>query len=971
MVNGKKEYEFLHDDSGKVVVGKYSGNERLDPAQFEEPDADNEYMFHLWHEDCANDPEFLEEMREMIARYKKNIAVTTDPDKIIVHMVGQSHIDVAWKWRYEQTRKKAIVTFKKAVRHSKMFPGTYCFALSEPILLQWILEDDPDLFREIQEAVKAGGIELVGGSYVEPDVMMPSGEAMVRTRLYGQRFYRDHFGQLADVEWFLDSFGYNYGVPQVLVKSGAKYFWTSKITWNRQTVFPFVDFWWQGVDGTQILTTNFSMGYGPLDKWILYEMGRHPVKEGVDLVWNYERDYTEDIDEEMDLEVTVPHVGCFFGKGDGGHGPTFQEVVQANGLASYGDIFKWSRVGEFYKGIELQSARLPIWNDELYLEYHRGTFSVHAEVKRHNRLFECWLTAVEPLAAWVATSLGNAAFYPVDSIEEVWKTLLKNQFHDVLPGSSIPEVYDDVYEDWQESAAVLESLQEGLARHFKTPDGFQFVVYNPLAWDRETPVFIPANLLEDGVELGSDGRPPAAEVTLVDAAGNSTTHPAQPVASEPGEWVDPRPAGWWAVLPLKSLSVTPISVALTGKLEGEVVEADETTGVLDNGTTRVKLSTETGAILEFTSDRIPGVENVVSGDSNNLTEAFEDDFPSDHAWNLKLEYWKYPVEMNNDRDVKLTVRERGPVLSTIEVTHTLGKDESPVTQSYTLFRSRPELFCDYVADWKQPYVMLKVPLETTTGATRCTADVMFGAIERSTTPQTPADRARYEKICHKYYDVSTPEETWGVATLNEGKYAFDASGGRTRLTLLRSPTYPTAAGEAWVNTERKVRKEKYGTEVPKFSGLGPFRCRYAYLPHAGGALRKENGEPNVVVTRAAEEFNYPARVLKAGGSSGAVKADGAPIASITAPNVNLTALKLNEWDKNGDLILRVVETCGTSAEGEIVLNPELASRVKAVRVVDLLEREDGVVKITTADYSEGTIRTKLGKFELKTYALLL
>ncbi len=357
MSEKETQFDFLKDsETGEIKVGKYSGSERLDPAQFEEPDADNEYMKDMWYEDVWNDPEFHEEMAEMIARYKQTITMTTDPSQIVVHMVGQSHIDVAWKWRYEQTRKKAMVTFRKAVFHAKKFPGTYCFALSEPILLEWIREDYPDLFKEIQEAVKAGGIELVGGSYVEPDVMMPSGEAMVRTRLYGQRYYRDYFGQLADVEWFLDSFGYNYGVPQILVKSGAKYFWTSKITWNRQTVFPFVDFWWQGVDGTQILTTNFNMGYGPLEKWILYEMGRHPVKEGVNLTWDYERDYSDDIDEELDLDTTIPYIGCFFGKGDGGHGPTYQEVVQANGLAKQNDMFKWSRVGDFYRAIEMESA---------------------------------------------------------------------------------------------------------------------------------------------------------------------------------------------------------------------------------------------------------------------------------------------------------------------------------------------------------------------------------------------------------------------------------------------------------------------------------------------------------------------------------------------------------------------------------------------------------------------------------------
>jgi alpha-mannosidase len=250
----------------KKKYGRYSGNERLNPKEhgFEELDSDNQYTMNMWlvEGDVQNDPDFHNETAEKVENWKKMIkkASNIDPDNIVVHTVGESHIDCAWLWRFEQTREKAYKTFKKACDHADIFPNSFNFALSEPLLLEWIKEDHPDLLKRIQDKVKSGNIELVGGSYVEPDCMMPSGEAFCRMRLYGMRFLRDHFGILPKVEWFLDSFGYNWGIPQILVKSGAKYFWTSKITWNYDTVFPFVNFWWQSPDGSSLLSANFHMG---------------------------------------------------------------------------------------------------------------------------------------------------------------------------------------------------------------------------------------------------------------------------------------------------------------------------------------------------------------------------------------------------------------------------------------------------------------------------------------------------------------------------------------------------------------------------------------------------------------------------------------------------------------------------------------------------------------------------------------
>ncbi len=961
------------DNNTKPRIGAYSGNERLIDPTFQEPDGDTADMQKMWLEEIPNDPDFLEEIKKRYEDYRKILKLSGDPDQFIAHLVGESHIDIAWLWRFEQTRKKAAVTLRKAIFHAKRFPGKYCYALSEPILLQWVKEDDPKLFAQVQETVKAGGIELVGGSYVEPDCMMPTAEAFIRQRLYGMRFYRDHFSVLPEVEWFLDSFGYNWSLPQILVKTGAKYFWTSKITWNMNTVFPFVNFWWEGVDGTRLLTCNFHMAYGALSSWGLYEVGRRPLKKGTTYFGNYERNYEDIGDAVSDTEI-CPHFGVFFGRGDGGHGPTYQEVAEANGLAACGPLFIWSRVRTFFGEVEKWSSRFPIWQDELYLENHQGTFSVHAEVKRNNRFFENHLCATETLASLVSLGVNKKDVYPLAKLESLWKTLLKNQFHDVLPGSSIPEVYDDTYEDWKSGKAEIDTLQERISAHVQAVSGCQIVAFNNLSWHRSDRVFIPASQVQGRVILDENGKPPPAVVEFFGPKPQKV--PAQPVAAEPDDWIDARPAGYWVVADFMPLSFTP------GKLSVNIMSQEPVAGndsFLDNGITRVTLDQKTGGIASLTSKAVlqmPAVPNLVQGGMNNLTEAFEDKSKAWPAWNLTPEYWKYPIKINNAQGVTCTIREQGPVFTTIAVTRAFGKgkDQSPVTQLYTLFKGRPEVYCEYLADWKQPKVMLKVGIDTTTDATRCTADIGGGAILRSTVPQTPADKARHEKICHKYFDVSAPDDAWGLATLNEGKYAFDATGGRTRLTMLRSPDYPGPAGESWVHKERRIRKEKYGTEPPTYSGLGPFRCKYAYLPHAGSALQFPDGKPNPAVKRAAEEFNNPIVILKVDAqkrSKENYNADGTALLYVTAPNVVVSSIKTNEWTPGRSFIIHIVEALGKPAEGDIAFHASLASRIAQVREVDLLERADGSVKSVDLPMQGGIIHLSIKRFEIKALEIIL
>ncbi len=950
-------------------IGHYSGNRRQDTSSLEEPDDDGEKTINKWLKEGSRGREEL--LPKRVGRRMKKWKETVRDD-VLVHVIGQSHIDVAWMWQFVQTRKKAQVTFRKAVFHSNLFPDDFCFALSEPILLEWIKEDDLELFKEIQEKVKAGNIELVGGAYVEPDCMMPSGEAFVRQRLYGMRFFRDNFGILPSVEWFLDSFGYNFGLPQILVKSGAKYFWTSKITWNKNTIFPFVNFWWQGPDGTRILTANFNMGTTPLDGWDRYEAGHKLLGKEGRKIWDYTIDYN--IYPEHVENKLLPHIGCFFGKGDGGHGPTHEETATAMEWVKH-DMFKWSRVETFYKELEKYSDRLPVWNDELYLEMHRGCFSNHAEVKRHNRKYENILTSLESLALYTAFTNSNYQ-YPADKIEALWKTTLKNQFHDVLPGSSIPEVYDECWDDWTEQDASIEELiseiGSALESKSKSNDSGNVAylnLYNPLSWERTSRVFIPISIFKDQPKIDNNGKPNYARLELLN--GEDKVVICQPIASEPENTIDRMPAGWWTVVSLKSLSCIAARVKILSDSESSEIEKQKTLTIAENSISNsfnsIRIDPNTGAMLELTAVDVNNKNNLLSGNSSNLTYGFLDRSLSIfRAWDLTKNYWEHPLDLPNDKDVSIKITDVGPIYTTLEITRTLGI--SPVTQKISLFKDCPEIFLEYLTDWKQEEAMLKIKYTTATNAEICTADLAYCAIEAKTNPEVPCDIARFEKICHKYFDLSTPDKKWGLAMLNEGKYAFDVKGGEMKLTLLRACEYPAPAPEAWVNQERTMNKEKYDHEVPKFSGISPFKCRYALFPHNGGALTNSDGTPNVSVKRKAEEFNAPVIVIPTENIEESQN-ESSSLLEILTTNVYLGVLKKNEWDGTGTVIARFIEGSGVKSVAKIKFGPELKEEISSIKAVDLLERE---IEFTHEwDKENGILTFQMGKFEICTFELVI
>jgi len=943
-------------------IGHYSGNRRLDCQNLEEPDADTEKVRERWLR-----PDREISLKRKLRLWKNNCPELED---LTIHQVGESHIDCAWMWRYEQTRKKAQVTFKKAILHAKMFPETFCFALSQPLLLDWIKQDDPDLFKQIQETVKAGNIELVGGSYVEPDCMMPSGESFVRQRLYGMRFYRDNFNILPEVEWFLDSFGYNRGLPQLLTKSGAKYFWSTKITWNLQTTFPFVNFWWQGPDGSKILTGHFHMGgEGAISSWKKFGIGHYLLTNNGQKSWNYKDNYDDLINHVG--EEFCPHVGYFFGLGDGGHGPTHKEVAIANELAK-SPMFKWSRIEKFFEELNKYSERFPIWDDELYLETHRGCFSNHSEVKRYNRKFENVLISLEILAVLTSLIIPDYS-YPTEQFEQLWKITLKNQFHDILPGSSIPEVYDDCWDDWKLQDSSISNMIEAIGSNFSSQNnernsqsGREIFLFNSLPWERTSRLFIPATVADLATSEEIDWKPNPAKLTSLNS--ENLEFYCQPVSKEDESWKDSKPAGWWTMITLKPLSITPVKLVLVDEITIHS-ENNASINIISNGITHLELSQTTGAFVDLRTENLNNGSSLLKGTSSNLTNGFLDDDKTFPAWNLTPKYWNFPLDLPNDKGVNIEVVDNGPIFVSLQINRLIGKDI--VIQKVTLFKALPEIYLEYITDWSQPNTMLKILYSTSTNSEIATTDGAYAIVNFKTNPETPCDKARYEKICHKFVDLSSPDKKWGIALINEGKYAFDVNSGDIQLTLLRSPRYTPPSPEAWVNLERNLNKDLYNHEPPEFTEIGPFRCNYVLYPHSGSTLSNSDGTANPKIRRKAEEFNNPIIIIPLKGNNEIENRsllNGESLLEISPSNITLGALKYEEWKKDKSIIIRFFEGSGLSTSAEVEIHPKLAKMITKIEETDLLERSLNFSP--KWNEKEGILSFKMDKFEIRSFKII-
>lgn len=642
----------------------------------------------------------------------------------IVHCIGHTHIDVAWLWTLAQTEEKAQRSFSTVLRLMEQYPE-YKFMSSQPQLYEYVKQDAPELYRQIQERVREGRWEVEGAMWLEADCNLTSGESLVRQILHGKRFMKTEFGVESHVLWLPDVFGYSAAMPQILRKSGVDRFFTTKIGWNETNKMPYDAFFWQGIDGSEVFTFfGTARDYpkpGDSDTCTTYVGNTEPRQ----VLGTWERFQQKEYSSQTLIT---------FGFGDGGGGPTRHHLeVQRRTAFGLPGIPRTeiTPAGQYlnrlYQDVCARSAetgRVPKWVGELYLEFHRGTYTSIAKNKYNNRKSEFLLQKAETLSL-LADILCDSA-YPKQVLHDSWQTVLLNQFHDIIPGSSIHEVYE--VSDRQYAHVLSDGTriaQNALHTLAARVGGSGLLVYNPLGFARSG---------------------------TVQWNGGSF-------------WVENIPAMGWKVLSPQSSEP---AVAATCR-------------AIENGFYRLTLD-DTGAIVSLL-DKRASRELCLPGRRLNELQVFED-FPRDYdAWELSR-YYKDKMWVVDNLVSSQVVGDA--VRRGIRLVKAYG--DSTVTQTVYLYDHCPRIDFETEVDWHQRHQLLKAAFPLDIHTSELTCEIQFGHVKRPTHANTSWDAAKFEVCAQKWVDLS--EHGYGVALLNDCKYGHSAEGSTLKLSLLKSATYP-------------------------------------------------------------------------------------------------------------------------------------------------------------------------------------
>ena len=693
-----------------------------------------------------------------------------------VSAIGHTHIDIAWLWTVEQTREKVLRSFSTVLRLMEQYPD-YKFMSSQPILYQFVKEQEPEMYEKIKERIREGRWEVDGAMWLEADCNLTGGESLVRQIIKGHRFFLEEFGKESKSLWLPDVFGYSAALPQILKKSGIPYFMTTKIAWNQYDQLPNDTFIWKGIDGSEVFA--FMPTTTDYDK-----------DQGLNISFSDTRNtttYTGIVNPNMALgtfkrfqnrDLTEDTL-MLFGFGDGGGGPT-KEMLESAERLKYGipgipkirQEFEQDYFDRTYEKIH-DLPDMPTWDGELYFEYHRGTLTSMARNKRSNRKNEILYTQMETASCMAGIEKDEQL---QNVLDKGWDILLINQFHDIVPGSSIKPVYEQTDKEYHE---IEEAGKEELNRVVSAAVGRLsmekegVVVMNTQGYERDDLV-----VLDDGTEIPR----------LVDEDGRNV--PAQKTAD--GRYL------------LYVSHIPPLGYKKLYETE-ELLE--ESTGkewdyTFENPFIKVCFNEK----MEITSlyEKEAEKELIQEGRCGNVLRTYEDRPMQWDNWDIDVYYQRKPYEA--DWYSPARVIENGEVRMVVEFE--CGFLDSTVTQQVCLYHQIPRIDFRTKADWKTHHVILKTHFPVDVNTTRASYEIQFGNVERETTNNYSWDTAKFEACGHKWADLS--ENSSGISLLNDCKYGYGIKKGDMSLTLIKSGTYPNEDAD-----------------------IGEHEFTYSIYPHAG------------------------------------------------------------------------------------------------------------------------------------------
>jgi alpha-mannosidase len=676
-------------------------------------------------------------------------------------VTGHAHIDVAWLWPLWRTRQKTAHTFSTMLHLMDQYPEFH-FTASTPQLYAFIKEDNPELYARIKARIAEGRWEATGGMWVESDCNVPSGESLVRQFLLGTRFFAEEFGIRDRTLWLPDVFGYSAALPQILSQCGITTFMTTKISWSQFNRMPYDTFRWRGIDGSEVLThfvttpERGSRYYTYNGKLTPYELTRS---------WSEYRQ--QNINDEL-LHLV--------GYGDGGGGTTAAQIEAARRLANAPGMpqVQFGSATAYFERLHARvdaDPRLPTWVGELYLEYHRGTYTSQAWIKQANRRAEQRFHEVEFLDALASSMTPHQT--QRERLNVGWRLILLNQFHDILPGSSIDLVYNDARAQYAEIARIAEEVEISALASLGRGDERTLGVLNTLGWARTDPMLVAPEFAAD---LGS------------------LDLPQQPIEDFDGTQallLGGLTAPAYSLQPLSARSDVSVAVAL-----------QSSTTQLENQFYRINLA-RNGEIASL-FDKGVGRELALVGQTLNQLIAFEDRPLNYDAWDIDIffEEKAYPV----DDLQRIAVIEDGPLRAGVEIERRFLS--SRIRQRLLIYRDSPRIDFATEIDWHEHQILLKAAFPLDLDGARASYEIQFGAVERPTHRNTSWDVARFETCAQRWADLS--EANYGVTLLNDSKYGYDIHDKVMRLTLIKSGVWPDPQADQ-----------------------GLHRFSYALLPHAG------------------------------------------------------------------------------------------------------------------------------------------
>lgn len=714
-------------------------------------EANNEYKpyilnqlveaFRLIDFSCTGSENYFKSLKTALDYLREKFNGQGKPD-VHVTMLGHTHIDVAWLWRIKHSREKSARSFSTVNRLMEKYPE-YIFIQSQPQLYDYIKEDYPDIYEHIQRRVGEGRWEPSGAMWVECDCNLTSGESIIRQILVGKNFFKKEFDFDSEFLWLPDVFGYSWALPQILKKSGVNTFMTTKISWNDTNRLPYDTFIWRGMDGSEI-TTHFITTTELNDTSYTYNGDSKPF--AIKGVWDNYRNK----DLNRDLIIS-------YGWGDGGGGPTREMIkyIEAAKLMPGLSQVDTGRATEYFRKLNNTikenpyNGYIPVWDGELYLEFHRGTYTSQGYNKKMNRFMEYKLREQEMLSVF-AEKLCSVT-YNREELLKAWKIVLCEQFHDILPGSSIHEVYEDSHKEYERALSYVENVRQTSTSAFLTIKDNVFTLFNQANWERDTIVKIPAG---------------DTSYEYKDSNGNILP------CHKSGE------NDLVYVKKLKPVSFTVISRnVIDNKASKEVFTEDSIE------TPFYIVSWDKQGRLVRLYDKSAEREIIPEGKFANVFQIFEDKPRCFDAWELESTIDLKKEEIFCDGNIIKTKNELGYFIH-----FTYNYNDSKIIQTMCLYNHKRRIDFKTVVEWKERQKILKTAFSVDIRGVFARYDIQEGNIVRPITRNTSWEAAKFEVVAHKWAELS--ETGYGVALLNDCKYGYDIKEDTIRLSLLKSATDP-------------------------------------------------------------------------------------------------------------------------------------------------------------------------------------